>query len=69
MMNCENRRPVYVGRAASASPATGYMSDHNQEQQLLLEQALTWNLSDLLQPFQRQTRLTELVNSYFKDCF
>ena len=69
MIRCENKRPVYVGREASASPATGYMSAHTREQQVILEQALTWELSDLLQPFQRQTRLSELANSYFRDCF
>ncbi len=68
MISCENRRPVYVGRAASASPATGYMSDHIQEQQLLLEQALAWDISDLPQPFKRETRLSELANKRFKDC-
>ncbi len=69
MISCNNKRPVYVGRAASASPATGYMSTHTKEQQMLLEQALTWDISDLLQPFKRETRLSELANSYFKHCF
>jgi 2-oxoglutarate dehydrogenase E1 component len=68
MISCENKRPVYVGRAASASPATGYMSAHSQEQQMLLEQALSWDLSDLLQPFKRETKLSELANKYFKHC-
>jgi hypothetical protein len=44
------------------------MSDHIQEQQLLLEQALAWDISDLPQPFKRETRLSELANKRFKDC-
>ncbi|WP_114394769.1 2-oxoglutarate dehydrogenase E1 component [Oleisolibacter albus] len=34
-------RPVYVGRAASAAPATGLLKRHNQEQAKLLDDALT----------------------------
>jgi multifunctional 2-oxoglutarate metabolism enzyme len=36
---CE--RPIYVGRAASASPATGSYSIHQAEQTALVEEALT----------------------------
>ena len=36
---CE--RPTYVGRAASASPATGSYSIHEAEQRRLVDQALT----------------------------
>jgi 2-oxoglutarate dehydrogenase E1 component len=35
------RRPVYVGRPASASPASGLVKRHNQEQAKLVEDALT----------------------------
>ena len=35
------RRPSYVGRVAAASPATGLLKRHNQEQAKLLEDALT----------------------------
>jgi len=68
IVSCENRRPIYVGRRASASPATGYMSAHIKEQQLIVEQALTWNLSDMPQPFKREAKLSELAQNYFKEC-
>lgn len=43
----------YVGRTASASPATGSYKKHNAEQALLVEQALSWAFKDLPQPFRR----------------
>jgi 2-oxoglutarate dehydrogenase E1 component len=36
-----HQRPVYVGRAASASPATGLASTHKAQQQALVDEALT----------------------------
>jgi 2-oxoglutarate decarboxylase len=39
LKNCE--RPVYVGRAASASPATGSYTIHELEQRRIVDQALT----------------------------
>lgn len=68
IINCENKRPVYTGRMASASPATGYMSAHLKEQQLLVEQALCWEINDIAQPFKREENLTELAENYFKEC-
>jgi len=47
------RRPYYVGRIASASPAAGSLKIHNAEQAQLVDQALSWKAKDLLQPFQR----------------
>jgi 2-oxoglutarate dehydrogenase E1 component len=47
------RRPIYVGRAASASPAAGSLGIHNAEQARLVDQALSGNAKDLLQPFKR----------------
>ncbi|HVG47760.1 MAG TPA: 2-oxoglutarate dehydrogenase E1 component [Rubellimicrobium sp.] len=35
------KRPSYVGRAASASPATGLASSHKAQQQALVDEALT----------------------------
>jgi 2-oxoglutarate dehydrogenase E1 component len=35
------KRPVYAGRAASASPATGLMSQHKAQQEALVNDALT----------------------------
>jgi 2-oxoglutarate dehydrogenase E1 component len=35
------KRPVYAGRLAAASPATGLMSKHNQQQAKLVDEALT----------------------------
>jgi len=46
-------RPLYVGRPASASPATGHLQAHLREQALLVEQALAWRVRDLGQPFRR----------------
>ena len=68
IVSCINKRPVYVGRTASASPATGYMSAHTKEQQLLVEQALSWDIADIPQPFKREENLSELAQNYFKDC-
>ncbi|WP_422071845.1 2-oxoglutarate dehydrogenase E1 component [Tranquillimonas rosea] len=36
----EHTRPVYVGRAAAAAPATGLASQHKEQQQALVNQAL-----------------------------
>jgi 2-oxoglutarate dehydrogenase E1 component len=38
--NIQAKRPLYVGRAEAASPATGLLSRHNFEQNLLISQAL-----------------------------
>jgi 2-oxoglutarate dehydrogenase E1 component len=46
-------KPIYVGRTASASPATGSGKEHQQEQALLVEQALNGKIEDLPQPFRR----------------
>ncbi len=46
-------RPVYVGRKASASPATGLLANHQKEQAELVERALTANIDDIPQPFVR----------------
>mgnify|MGYP000274207707 CR=1 FL=1 len=48
-----NKRPVYVGRPAAASPATGSLRVHNAEQTQLVDQALSWNVKDLRRPFTR----------------
>jgi len=36
-----HQRPAYVGRATSASPATGLASQHKAQQQALVNDALT----------------------------
>lgn len=53
-------RARYVGRAASASPATGIFKNHVEEQTRLVEQALEWPLLDLPQPFRRATKLSKM---------
>jgi 2-oxoglutarate dehydrogenase E1 component len=40
-IGAKNPRPVYAGRAASASPATGLASRHKAEQESLVNDALT----------------------------
>ncbi len=40
-LDAKAKRPAYVGRPASASPATGIASRHKAEQQALVESALT----------------------------
>ena len=40
-IKAKHQRPVYVGRAASASPATGLASTHKAQQQPLVDEALT----------------------------
>ncbi len=52
-------RVRYVGRPASASPATGNHHHHVDEQNKLCEQALTWAVADLVQPFTRPTNGTK----------
>ncbi|VBB69557.1 2-oxoglutarate dehydrogenase E1 component [invertebrate metagenome] len=47
------RWPIYVGRKASASPATGLLRRHLEEQALLVEQALRWDAEAIVQPFRR----------------
>ena len=40
-IKAEHTRPVYVGRATSASPATGLASQHKSQQAALVDEALT----------------------------
>jgi 2-oxoglutarate dehydrogenase E1 component len=40
-IKAKHTRPIYVGRAASASPATGLASQHKAQQQALVDAALT----------------------------
>ncbi len=47
------RIPLYVGRNASASPATGLLKIHEREQKMLIDQALRWDAASLPQPFRR----------------
>ena len=39
-IKAKHTRPVYAGRAASASPATGLASQHKAQQQALVNDAL-----------------------------
>ncbi|TNF60807.1 MAG: 2-oxoglutarate dehydrogenase E1 component [Rhodobacteraceae bacterium] len=40
-IGAKHKRPVYVGRATSASPATGLASQHKAQQEALVNEALT----------------------------
>ena len=55
-------RAYYVGRKASASPATGVLKNHVYEQALLVEQSLIGALFTLPQPFRRATRMAKMQN-------
>ncbi len=44
-------KPVYAGRQASASPASGSAKVHQREQEELVDQALSAALDDIRQPF------------------
>jgi 2-oxoglutarate dehydrogenase E1 component len=39
-INAKNTRPIYAGRPASASPATGLASQHKAQQEALVNDAL-----------------------------
>ena len=47
--------PLYVGRKASASPATGTGKVHQVEQARLVEEALNVDTAALVQPFRPVT--------------
>jgi 2-oxoglutarate dehydrogenase E1 component len=49
-------RPIYVGRPAAASPATGLARKHTEEQTHLVDEALTGKLAKIQQPFSRLRR-------------
>jgi 2-oxoglutarate dehydrogenase E1 component len=49
-------RPVYAGRAAAASPATGLAKVHRQEQDTLVDRALRTDIGSIPQPFGRPAR-------------
>ena len=40
-IKAKNTRPLYAGRAAAASPATGLASQHKAQQAALVDEALT----------------------------
>ncbi|HJP53588.1 MAG TPA: 2-oxoglutarate dehydrogenase E1 component [Rhodospirillales bacterium] len=46
-------RPVFAGRKAAASPATGIAKVHHEEQARLVEEALTAEVDAIAQPFRR----------------
>ena len=48
-----DKRPLYVGRKAAASPATGFAKVHKQEQDEIVERCLHGAREDLPQPFER----------------
>ncbi|MDG2320519.1 MAG: 2-oxoglutarate dehydrogenase E1 component [Rhodospirillaceae bacterium] len=51
------KRPVYAGRLPAASPATGLMKVHVNEQNNLVNWALNTPLDEIPQPFKRLTKL------------
>ena len=55
--NIKAKRPVYAGRSPSASPATGLMKTHLNEQKQIINWALSTPLDEIPQPFRRLTKL------------
>lgn len=49
----ECAQPTYVGRRGAASPATGSMAKHKEQQAWVVDQALQGDLAELVQPHQR----------------
>ncbi|WP_404381613.1 2-oxoglutarate dehydrogenase E1 component [Caenispirillum salinarum] len=56
----KSRKATYVGRKASASPATGLFKVHVAEQTGLVEDALTGDLDKVWVPFARVTQLSKI---------
>ncbi|MCA1939566.1 MAG: 2-oxoglutarate dehydrogenase E1 component [Caenispirillum bisanense] len=54
------KRATYVGRKASASPATGLFKTHVAEQTWLVETAMAGDLDKVPVPFQRITQLSKI---------
>ncbi len=46
-----SRQVIYVGRQASAAPATGTLKIHNEEQAFLIDQALNGKEEEIVQPY------------------
>jgi 2-oxoglutarate dehydrogenase E1 component len=44
-MKAKSKRPIFVGRPASASPATGLASQHKEQQKSIVDEAL--NLKEI----------------------
>ena len=55
------KRARYVGRKAAASPATGLAKIHAAEQAQICNDALVGDVENMLQPFQRATKLSKLT--------
>lgn len=56
----KSRRAVFVGRNAAASPATGLLKKHLEEQAWIVQTALKGDLSQVTQPFRRVTRMAQM---------
>ncbi len=54
------RQATYVGRKASASPATGLFKKHVEEQAWVVANAMTGDLSTVPVPFSRVTQLSKI---------
>ncbi|MBF0305144.1 MAG: 2-oxoglutarate dehydrogenase E1 component [Alphaproteobacteria bacterium] len=60
-LGARDGRVHYAGRKAAASPATGSLKKHQQEQALLVEQALRRPVDELPKPFRRPTPMSKLL--------
>ena len=55
------KRPVYAGRQPAASPATGLMKNHVNEQSKICDWALTAPINEIPQPFRRISNIGKMA--------
>ena len=69
-MNAKFKRPIFVGRPASASPATGLAGQHKEQQKLLVDEALNLEgdkkMTDVRVPTLGESVTEATVATWFK---
>jgi len=54
---------LYVGRKASASPATGELSIHKKEQDMIKNQAINGETNNMIQPYMPPAHKPEKIKN------